>query len=399
MSQWTALTLVALAGALAAAAPAGSTARFMPCPLKWRHLSSAGGELPVPVTGTQQTASLVCDIDGDGLNDIVIAERTKSPALVWLRRTEKGWVRYVIDEGPLPIEAGGAFHDIDGDGDVDLVFGGDWRSEKVWWWENPRPNYDPGRPWKRREIKSDGARQHHDQIFGDFDGDGRAELVFWNQGARKLLWAPVPADPTVSPWPLREIFSHPKLKHEGLAKADIDGDGRPELIGGGMWFKYRNGTFIAHVIDEKQAVGRAAAGLFRKGARPAVLFCLGETTGRLMMYECEGDPGAGGRWRGRDLLGVDVDHGHTLEVADVDGDGNLDILCAEMRLNGANEHARMWLLLGDGQGGFTPTVMAQGLCNHESRLADLDGDGRIDVLGKPYNWQTPRLDIWLNMGR
>jgi hypothetical protein len=36
--------------------------------------------------------------------------------------------------------------------------------------------------------------------------------------------------------------------------------------------------------------------------------------------------------------------------------------------------------------------------NHESKIADLDGDGDYDILDKPYGWQTPRLDIWLNEG-
>ena len=29
---------------------------------------------------------------------------------------------------------------------------------------------------------------------------------------------------------------------------------------------------------------------------------------------------------------------------------------------------------------------------------DLDGDGRLDILSKPYNWDTPRVDVWLNRG-
>jgi hypothetical protein len=28
-------------------------------------------------------------------------------------------------------------------------------------------------------------------------------------------------------------------------------------------------------------------------------------------------------------------------------------------------------------------------------VADLDGDRRLDILDKPYNWETPRIDIWL----
>jgi hypothetical protein len=31
-------------------------------------------------------------------------------------------------------------------------------------------------------------------------------------------------------------------------------------------------------------------------------------------------------------------------------------------------------------------------------LAQADIDGDYDILDKPYNWQKPRLDIWLNEG-
>ena len=31
-------------------------------------------------------------------------------------------------------------------------------------------------------------------------------------------------------------------------------------------------------------------------------------------------------------------------------------------------------------------------------MADLNGDGKLDILSKPYNWDTPRVDVWLNRG-
>ena len=42
---------------------------FSPCQAKevrWRHLSSAAGDLPVPGTSTQQTSAVVVDLDRDG---------------------------------------------------------------------------------------------------------------------------------------------------------------------------------------------------------------------------------------------------------------------------------------------------------------------------------------------
>ena len=136
----------------------------------WNHLSTEQEDLPLPGSSQEQTASLVLDIDRDGLNDFVIGSRQQGSSLVWYRRNPKGWDKYPIENQTLPIEAGGAFEDIDGDGDLDLLFGADWTNKQLWWWENPYPNYQPNTPWQRYEIKNSGANQHHDQIFGDFDG-------------------------------------------------------------------------------------------------------------------------------------------------------------------------------------------------------------------------------------
>jgi hypothetical protein len=368
--------------------------------IQWTHLSSKSGELPAPPGGTQQTATSVLDIDRDGLNDFVITERTQGPSVVWYRRSARGWARYVIDDEALPIEAGGAFCDIDGDGDLDLVFGGDWRSNQVWWWENPYPNYDPKTPWKRHLIKNSGATMHHDELCADVDGDRQPELVFWNQEANTLFLAKIPSDPRhTESWPLTAIFQG-RSKPEGLAAADMDGDGKLDIVGGGRWFKHSGGTsFTPNLIDDAQTGSRVAVGQLVKGGWPEVVFVVGDGVGRLKWYEWTGSA-----WAGHDLLGFDVIHGHSLAVGDIDGDGNLDVFCAEMGKwtekaeNPDNPAARMWIFWGDGKGNFTKTEIASGFGNHESKVADLDGDGRLDILGKPYNWDTPRIDVWLNKG-
>ena len=48
----------------------------------WVHLSSKTRDLPVPGESDQQTASLVLDVDQDGLGDFVIGARAQAPGLI-----------------------------------------------------------------------------------------------------------------------------------------------------------------------------------------------------------------------------------------------------------------------------------------------------------------------------
>ena len=127
----------------------------------------------------------------------------------------------------------------------------------------------------------------------------------------------------------------------------------------------------------------------------------GDGIGPLKWYECVGNPEDPAAWVGHDLAGRDVIHGHSLQVADIDGDGNLNIFCAEMakwseqKTEPDNPKAAAWIFFGDGQGHFQKVEFSIGIGFHEARVADLSGDGRLDILDKPYNWEAPRLDVWL----
>ena len=380
--------------------------------IRWVNLSSRRGELPVPGPSTQQTGSLAVKVDPRGATDFVLSFRKVAPALVWYRHQARGWTRYVIEKDLLEVEAGGAAYDIDGDGDLDIVFGGDYQSNQLWWWENPYPEFDPAVSWKRHLIKNGGAKQHHDQIFADLEGTGKAQLVFWNQQAKTLFLAEIPKDPRhTESWPLQTIFSgqageggqKAAAYAEGLDAIDVDGDGRVDLLAGNYWFKYLGGGKF-QPIHVGSIGGRIRGGRFQPGKYAQVVIAPGDGSGPLRLYEAKGDPAQPDSWVGRNLLDRDMIHGHTLEVGDIDGDGKLDIFAAEMgKWNErdpapGNPNATAWILYGDGNGGFRTTVLKAGDGWHEGRLADVDGDGDLDIINKPYNWDVPRIDLWLNNG-
>ncbi|MES2457911.1 MAG: VCBS repeat-containing protein [Bacteroidota bacterium] len=196
---------------------------------QWKQLSTTTNDIPLPWKSLEQTGALVGDLNNDGRNDFILTSRKVAPAAVWYQQTDKGWLKHVIEPDMLTVEAGGVIYDVDNDGDPDLVFGGDWQSNQVWWWENPYPGLE--QRWPRHLIKSGGSTQHHDQAIGKFTQDDSAQLVFWNQGDKTLYLALVPADPTQSPWKYKAIYkaSAEDEKHgsyvEGAVKGDVDGDG------------------------------------------------------------------------------------------------------------------------------------------------------------------------------
>jgi hypothetical protein len=377
-------------------AQAGAAAAIQGGQVCWKHLTTPG-DIPLPATGSGelgQAASLVLDIDKDGVNDFVIVVWNSPQTVAWYRHVSGGWVKYVIENtSTIQLEAGGAFYDIDSDGDLDVVFG-DAYGNRIYWWENPYPNFSPNTPWTRRLIRDSGSGNYHDMMFGDFDGDGQTEFVSWNAQSILLIFE-IPAAPQTSGvWSETQIYSSGGTVCEGLAAADIDLDGTLDIVGAGLWFEHTGGTnFTPHVIAAAMGSTRCAVGQLIAGGRPEVVLSPGDADGLFAWYEWTGSA-----WQAHTLL-TNVRHGHSLSLADFNGDGNLDIFAAEMaQWTWQVDNPNAWIMVfyGDGAGNFTQQVLMTGQDFHESRAADLNGDGKIDILGKPFLENIPRLDIWLN---
>ena len=333
--------------------------------------------------GLENDVCLVADVDGDGHNDVIIGGKQGEGNVVWYQYPD--WRRHTI--GTARLEAGGVMLDITGNGRLDLVAGNDYTGRELYWFENPG---EPGRPWTRRLIE-DGLLKYHDQAVGDVDGDGEPELVVLSQRASMIVYYDIPSDPTVSPWPreCRHTVCE-DIQVEGVAIADIDGDGTAEIVAGPYVFKRAGEAWQRHPIAPDYRLTCLAVGDLNGDGLPEVVISEGESEpGRLAWFSGFPD------WRTH-LLRDDLFHPHSLGIADFNGDGLPDIFVGEMGL-GKNPNPKLLVYLNSGDGTFEEVLVDDAHATHCARAGLLGDSALPSIVGKPYD-PGQQVDLWLNKG-
>ncbi len=183
-------------------------------------------------------AASVCDVDGDGVKDIVCGgywykgpdfrEKIKICDVRFDGETEpcaEGYRKgYYDDFADYPM-------DVNGDGRTDIVTGS-WNGETLRWRENPGVI---GEPWPVHDIKRVGNIEI--PLFFDIDGDGEIEMLpncpneF--QSVFKLLRT---KDGKGSGIFEEHVITDRKMGH-GLGFGDINMDGRAEIIASDGWYE------------------------------------------------------------------------------------------------------------------------------------------------------------------
>ena len=341
--------------------------------------------LPQPILGV---AAL--DVNGDGRLDVVAAGETK----VWAMLAPDWRIVELADTtGGRTIHA--VAMDCDGDGDLDLVIsrsysrwirhrlalaegkpsvepeGGDWT---VAWLENT------GKPEARWPLHVVDRELHgvHGLSTGDVDGNGKIDLLADSFAGphleNSLAWFPAPFGKS----PIRRMITKGGATGRAhyLHFADMNGDGRGDVLLGASeegtftWWEQPSGTngeWQRHLIAREPGATHPRAADLNGDGRFDVLGSCGHGTG-VFWYEAP-------MWR-RHVIDANLRNVHAFDGADLDRDGDIDAVgCSNL-----DKIVRWWENMGGGK--FQPhdIDVGNGQQAYDLKIADLDGDGRPDLL-------------------
>jgi hypothetical protein len=355
---------------------------------------------PVPTTARTVDEALapwgkaLADVDGDGRLDVVVGGGYVLDGLVyWYRYGES--IRNLIGEAPASddgymdtVSTG----DINGDGAPDVV-----ASKGIYWFENPRGHGgDPRQPWTIHLVDRDYAV--HDIRVADMNRDGRADILARNTafesgepGSKLYLQG---ASDT---WTAVTLANVPL--GQGIAIGDINRDGRLDIAVGAMWFEQP----LDPVADEwsqhdfaptREPTGQIALGDMNLDGRTDIVFIENVPwPTELTWFEAPPDP-VNGVWTPHDLAVLeDV---HSLLLADMDGNGWLDIVTAEEQ---QSEQKRVAIYFSDSAASSWTEQILGTDGSHNMVVGDLERDGDMDILGAnwvPFETDGGAIMLWIN---
>jgi len=325
---------------------------------------------------------VVADLNRDGRPDLVVIE-PGGQRLVWWENTGTGWLRREIDDDSP--KAGVVVADIDRNGSLDLVISQPGQN-RIRWLSNINGD---GLTWSA-SLVSGSAAGATGLAVADIDRDGRPDVVAAVTGVDELrFWRQTAA----GVWQERLIDSGIVGIRE-IKVGDVDGDGRIDVVGlvpGSGQIRWwinppdpgtASSWAIRFVGNAPDPAGLALIDFNRDGALDVLAGSRGQ--GFVGLWLNDGS-GQGGSWQ-RNNLGA-VAGPRAILGLDLDKDGDIDVLVAA-DAPGANLG---WFENRAGEG-FAWRDIPQGPAASSLATGDLDGDGDVDIVAASADSSLVVLD-------
>ncbi|MBN1117925.1 MAG: VCBS repeat-containing protein [Bacteroidales bacterium] len=320
------------------------------------------------------------DVDNDKDLDVIVG--SNAGTIWWFENINgKEFKKHLLGENALT-NKGGIATDVDGDGLIDQVSGSTW-------YKNPGNT----EVWTRFENK---AIISYDMQAADVDGNGKVDIIATSELDGTYIY--FPGDKPDKKWKSIKIGEGVPGGIAPNGIADIEGDGDLDIIRSNVWYENVDGS-ATKWLEHKTLRFIHSQGKFAYSSRVFAVDM--DSDGDIDIIQSEANnENASVAWHenkdGRGInwylhpVGTETEQDlHSLVVADFDNDGDLDIFSGGGPM-GADLYDRCFIWENaDGQGvkWEKHEVLFKKECV-DAMAGDIDGDGDIDIVGKPWKGET-----------